>query len=242
MQATLIPKRARFLTSAAALSLLLNTGWAQATNPAPGPDTTTTTTTTTTATPVANTGTDEATPYVLSPFEVSSTQDTGYRARNTLAGSRINTDLKDVASPITVVTKDFLNDIGASDVNDILTYEVGTEGTKDFSSNTPQLGRTSDNAAQDPNGSTRGRGLAPFDITRDYFYSIADVTTGVPHASASSRTRPKPSTRDGNTKACAARNSATISSSRRTPVTVMSSPKRRPSSATRASNARRYAE
>ena len=178
MQATLIPKRARFLTSAAALSLLLNTGWAQATNPAPGPDTTTTTTTTTTATPVANTGTDEATPYVLSPFEVSSTQDTGYRARNTLAGSRINTDLKDVASPITVVTKDFLNDIGASDVNDILTYEVGTEGTKDFSSNTPQLGRTSDNAAQDPNGSTRGRGLAPFDITRDYFYSIADVTTG----------------------------------------------------------------
>jgi outer membrane receptor protein involved in Fe transport len=114
----------------------------------------------------------------MSPFEVDSSQDTGYRARNSLAGSRVSTDLKDIANPITVVTKDFLTDIGAVDVNDILTYEVGTEGTKDFSSNTQQLGRTSDNATQDPAGATRGRGLAPFDFTRDYFYSLQDVTTG----------------------------------------------------------------
>jgi len=109
----------------------------------------------------------------MSPFEVQSSEETGYRARNTLAGSRISTNLDDLAAPITVVTKDFLNDIGAVNVNDILTYEVGAEGTKDFSSNTPQLGRTSDNAAQDPNASTRGRGLAAFDMTRDYFFSLA---------------------------------------------------------------------
>ncbi|HZZ20776.1 MAG TPA: TonB-dependent receptor plug domain-containing protein, partial [Opitutaceae bacterium] len=151
------------------------TGFAQVANPSP--DTTTTTTTTTTPAAVAATDSEQS-PVVLSPFEVDSTQDTGYRARNTLAGSRINTDLKDVAGPITVVTKDFIDDIGAVDVNDILTYTVGTEGTKDFSSNTPQLGRTSDNAAQDPNGATRGRGLAPFDFTRDYFYSLSDVVTG----------------------------------------------------------------
>jgi hypothetical protein len=40
----------------------------------------------------------------LSPFLVDSTKDTGYRATSTLAGSRINTDLRDLASPITVVT------------------------------------------------------------------------------------------------------------------------------------------
>jgi outer membrane receptor protein involved in Fe transport len=149
--------------------MLLNSGFAQVANPSTTPETAGTTTTTTT---VTTSSTGETTPIVLSPFEVESTQDSGYRARNTLAGSRISTDLKDLAQPITVVTKDFMDDIGAVDVNDILTYEVGTEGTKDFQSNTPQLGRTSDNVAQDPNSSTRGRGLAAFDITRDYFFSL----------------------------------------------------------------------
>ncbi|HEY4989372.1 MAG TPA: TonB-dependent receptor plug domain-containing protein, partial [Opitutaceae bacterium] len=144
---------------------------AQVANPAPDTTTTTTTTSTTVATTGATTP-DTSAPIVLSPFEVDSTQDTGYRARNTLAGSRVSTDLKDLAGPITVVTKDFMDDIGAVNINDILTYEVGAEGTHDFSSNTPQLGRTSDNGAQDPNAATRGRGLAPFDITRDYFYSL----------------------------------------------------------------------
>src|SRR5271165_184034 len=174
MQATLT-NNVRYLASAAAFSLLLNTGFAQSANPSTTPVTSCANQTTP---PVATTGTAQEEPMLMSPFEVDSTKDTGYRARNTLAGSRINTELKYVAGPITVVTKDFLDDIGAVNVNDILTYEVGTEGTKDFSSNTPQLGRTSDNAAQNPSGATRGRGLAPFDFTRDYFYSLTDVTTG----------------------------------------------------------------
>jgi outer membrane receptor protein involved in Fe transport len=179
MQATHLHSKARYLASAAAFSLLLNTGLAQATNPNAAPETTTTTTTTTTsAEPVTTTEGTEAAPTVMTPFEVDSSQDTGYRARNSLAGSRVSTDLNDIANPITVVTKDFLTDIGAVDVNDILTYEVGTEGTKDFSSNTAQLGRTSDNATQDPAGATRGRGLAAFDFTSDYFYSLQDVITG----------------------------------------------------------------
>ena len=98
--------------------MLLNTGSAQTANPTP--ETTTTTTTTTTSPAVAPTDeTDQTTPTLLTPFEVDSSQDTGYRARNTLAGSRVNTKLDDVASPITVVTKDFIDDIGAVDVNDI---------------------------------------------------------------------------------------------------------------------------
>src|SRR5665213_1285004 len=167
MHATQLHTKARSLVSAAAFSLLLNTGFGQAANVAP--DTTTTTTTTTTTVPVTTTQASD-TPVVMTPFEVDSSQDTGYRARNTLAGSRVSTDLKDIANPITVVTKDFMTDIGAVNVNDILTYEVGTEGTKDFSSNTSQLGRTSDNATQNPANATRGRGLAGFDFTRDYFY------------------------------------------------------------------------
>jgi hypothetical protein len=180
MQATHLPTKARYLSSAAVLSLLLNTGLAQVASPNTTPQSVTpaapaATTTTTTSTAA---GGDQPAPVLMSPFEVESTEDQGYRAHDSLAGSRINTDLKDIAGPITVVTKDFMEDIGAVDVNDILTYEVGAEGTKDFSSNTAQLGRTSDNAAQDPNGATRGRGLAAFDFTRDYFYSLSDVITG----------------------------------------------------------------
>src|ERR1035438_4694044 len=112
MQATYLPTKARYLVSAAAFSLLLNTGMAQAASTNAAPETTTTTTTTTTEVPVVSTPSAE-TPTVMTPFEVDSSQDTGYRARSSLAGSRVNTNLSDIANPITVVTKDFLNDIGA---------------------------------------------------------------------------------------------------------------------------------
>ncbi|HEU5079091.1 MAG TPA: TonB-dependent receptor plug domain-containing protein [Opitutaceae bacterium] len=109
----------------------------------------------------------------LSPFVVDSSKDVGYRANNTLAGTRINTSLRDLAAPVSVVTKDFMNDINATDINDILAFQTGSEGTRDFSATTGQLGRTTDDAAANPNGAIRGRGLTSFDLTRDYFYTIS---------------------------------------------------------------------
>ncbi|HUL52983.1 MAG TPA: TonB-dependent receptor plug domain-containing protein [Opitutaceae bacterium] len=108
----------------------------------------------------------------LSPFVVDASKDVGYRATSTLAGSRINTDLKDVAAPIQVVTKEFLTDINAVDINDVLAYTANTEGTRTFTSSTMNLGRPSDDVAGNPQGTTRLRGLAAPDITRDYFYTI----------------------------------------------------------------------
>ena len=49
----------------------------------------------------------------LSPFVVTAPQDQGYAATSTLAGTRLRTDLKDIGSPITVVTKEFLADASA---------------------------------------------------------------------------------------------------------------------------------
>lgn len=49
----------------------------------------------------------------LSPFCVSAAEDRGYAATNTLAGTRINTNLKDVGSSISVVTPQFLRDFGS---------------------------------------------------------------------------------------------------------------------------------
>jgi outer membrane receptor protein involved in Fe transport len=109
---------------------------------------------------------------VLSPFVVDASKDEGYRATSTLAGSRINTDLKDVASSITVVTKEFLTDIAAVDINDILAYTANTEGSRDYTATVQTLGRASDSIAANPQTANRLRGLASADIVRDYFYTI----------------------------------------------------------------------
>lgn len=50
---------------------------------------------------------------VLTPFQVNSSKDSGYFAENTLAGSRLNTNLADLAASITVVTKQQMDDTAA---------------------------------------------------------------------------------------------------------------------------------
>ena len=74
------------LTLAAALSLMLNSGMAQVATPIPPQS-------------PSSTGEDEDV-VILSPFVVDASQDQGYRATSTLAGSRINTNLRDVAQSI----------------------------------------------------------------------------------------------------------------------------------------------
>ena len=49
----------------------------------------------------------------LSPFVVSVDQDKGYAATHSLAGGRISTELIKTPSDVTVLTREFLNDIGA---------------------------------------------------------------------------------------------------------------------------------
>ena len=52
--------------------------------------------------------------YQLSPFTVEASADVGYRATSTLAGTRINTNLADIGSAISIVTAEFLSDLGAT--------------------------------------------------------------------------------------------------------------------------------
>lgn len=63
----------------------------------------------------------------LSPFEVDASKDKGYYAENTLAGARLNTRVADLASSITVVTKQQLQDTGALAINDVFMYEANSE-------------------------------------------------------------------------------------------------------------------
>ncbi|MBI5690283.1 MAG: TonB-dependent receptor plug domain-containing protein [Verrucomicrobia bacterium] len=75
-------------------------------------------------------------PLTLSPFEVRTDKDTGYTATSTLAGSRLNTDLRDTPAAISVFTKEFLDDIGATNVNQALEYALnGSSDATDMTGN-----------------------------------------------------------------------------------------------------------
>jgi hypothetical protein len=63
----------------------------------------------------------------LSPFEVNSSVDKGYAAGGTLSGTRLRTDLRDVAASTSVVTKQFMDDVGATNLAELLVYTNGTE-------------------------------------------------------------------------------------------------------------------
>src|SRR4051812_48484641 len=63
----------------------------------------------------------------LSPFEVRADTDNGYLATSAQSGTRLRSELKDIAASVSVVTKDFMNDIGARNLEDLLTYTTNTE-------------------------------------------------------------------------------------------------------------------
>ncbi|WP_221030186.1 TonB-dependent receptor plug domain-containing protein [Actomonas aquatica] len=114
---------------------------------------------------------------ILSPFVVDAQEDAGsYRATSTLAGSRIRTDLKDVASSITVVTAEFLKDTGATDNQTLLQYTTNTEVGGVYGNFAGVGGTFIDGASEGsnflrPNNNTRVRGLDSADNTRDLFQS-----------------------------------------------------------------------
>ena len=109
----------------------------------------------------------------LSPFEVNATENTGgYAAATTLAGNRLNTELRDIGSAVSVVTSEFLKDVGATDNRTLLQYTTSSEVGGTYGN----FGGTGDGAVLDespkfvtPSTNTRVRGLAAADNTRDFY-------------------------------------------------------------------------
>lgn len=116
---------------------------------------------------------------VLSPFVVDSSEDRGYVATSTLAGTRIRTDLADVGSAISVLTKEMIDDIGGYNNETVLSYAVNTEvagprGNFSGANRSGPEGHISEQGGfANPNGNTRVRGLVAADNTRDFF--LTDV-------------------------------------------------------------------
>jgi outer membrane receptor protein involved in Fe transport len=104
---------------------------------------------------------------VLTPFQVSTDKDVGYMAANTLAGSRLNTSLKDTAASLSVLTSEFLADIGANSLEEAMMWSTNSQpDLQDVS--TFASGTADDNSTFYNFTSFRLRGL-PATTTRNYF-------------------------------------------------------------------------
>jgi hypothetical protein len=173
--------RLQLLSFVALSAIPSNAGWSQVAPPPRHVAADSTATRTPTAAQVnrpradsPNTG-DE--PLILSPFEVREAEDQGYLATSAQSGTRLRSELKDIAAAVTVVTKDFMNDIGARNLEDLLTYTLNTEvggisGNFSESVSSALNGGAEmnyDGAFQNVTPGTRIRGLTTADSTREFF-------------------------------------------------------------------------
>ena len=112
----------------------------------------------------------------LSPFVVDASDESGYLATSTLAGTRIKTNLSDVGSAISVITNEFMEDIGTTDNESLLAYVVSSEVGGPRGNFSGGISSTNPREAElfgNPNGNTRIRGLSRADNTRNFF--ITDI-------------------------------------------------------------------
>lgn len=104
----------------------------------------------------------------LSPFVVSTSGDIGYLAQNSLSGSRLNSNLGDLAVPSTAFTQELLRDIAVTNVDDLAEYMVSTkidypEGDNLF--------------VADDSRRFRIRGLPAFNYSVNFFETILRLDT-----------------------------------------------------------------
>jgi outer membrane receptor for ferric coprogen and ferric-rhodotorulic acid len=118
---------------------------------------------------------------VLSPFKVVTDKDNGYGATNAISGSRVNTAIKDIPIPIQVITDQFINDIGATNLRDSLAYvsTIGLQSQNDLENRAGTFGSPyGPGGVNNPEGVTSNingvqlkmRGFITNNVLRDGFY------------------------------------------------------------------------
>ena len=108
----------------------------------------------------------------LSPFVVSASEDVGYLATTTLAGSRIRSDIKDIGLSLAIVTQEFMDDTGATDGESVLQYVANMEvggALGNFANPAGNDITNTESSRLNPQSSQRVRGLAAAATMRDYF-------------------------------------------------------------------------
>jgi iron complex outermembrane receptor protein len=99
--------------------------------------------------------------FELSPFEVVTENDRGYYASNAISGSRVNVPIQDMPLTIEVVTSEFIEDTGATDLRDSLKYSSGIilQSQNDAFGSFDNFGNVNN-----PEGATADKGSSSFKI------------------------------------------------------------------------------
>eukprot|EP01031_Cornospumella_fuschlensis_P051725 gene51725-63236_t len=100
----------------------------------------------------------------LSPFVIEASSEKGWVATQTMAGSRMKTDFKDIAQPLEVMTMDFMQDMGVTNFEQALQYSTNVEG-RDEITDGDGLGF----GVFQPRNTTRVRGLTGATLSRNFF-------------------------------------------------------------------------
>ncbi len=100
----------------------------------------------------------------LSPFTVSADENESWLATSTLAGSRLNTPLRDTGASISVLTSEFLKDLGAIELSDAVGYAVNVHMDTNEGTNVNDNGAMTNFDAS----RVRIRGVEAT-VTRNYF-------------------------------------------------------------------------
>lgn len=94
-----------------------------------------------------------------------------------MSGTRLKTNLDDLAASISVVTKQQLEDTASIDINDIFKYELSTEGTSQWTDFNVDRGNITDNVSREPNSANRVRGLTSANLAMDGFGVVLPLDT-----------------------------------------------------------------
>ena len=147
----------------------------------------------------------------LSPFVVNSSKDTGYQATSTLAGTRLNTPLKDLGAAISIYTKEFLDDIGATNSSELLIFATSMDAARSgrqlrrrHQRHQRRYVRLPTALRENPQGAAGRAVLSAPTFTRDFFTSLIDIDTyntdtgdGPPRPQCRALRRGQPRGRDG---------------------------------------------
>ena len=122
--------------------------------------------------------TDEDSIHVLSPFTVNTSADMGYLAQNTLAGSRLNTSLRDTGAAISVLTLEFLDDLAATSMKDVILFSNNSvpdygDAATNFNGN-PMIGNVETQLRIRGLAASYGRNYFTWETSSD-FYNVERI-------------------------------------------------------------------
>lgn len=105
---------------------------------------------------------------------MSATSDLGYQARETIAGGRLRTELRDVSSQVDVMTQEFISDLAINSLDDALRFSLNIDSQTEWydpSGSENTLGGNPFN----PSAGNRARGLARASTSVGFFETSAPI-------------------------------------------------------------------